>query len=360
MRVSKQPIDGCRRIAARDLIGVVCQKNINDAGKIWRTLNPQIMAELTPFLAEFKFNMERGPKTQPVLTLQGCFTLLMMLPGLHAKLFRVQVAHVLLGFFAADEQLIAEIRANKDNNELLYDLATEERPQKKHKKTPLLYSKDAVCNEQPTDKQQLSIAIYENEFDALFARWAREEKKAITAAKGRRVLGHCYAAWNPCFPSVCKVGCTTRTPEVRVRELSRTSVPEPFQLVASFPCWEPFKVEKRIHKHFEDARKYGRSNEFFELQRAELIEYFALMAEEVGARGPSTSQAPALPSLRKEVVALRAQVAAQDVVLQQQTAMLFALQQHSAMTLALQQQQAAMILTLQRRLDASGCDVQQQ
>ena len=345
VRVTKQPIHGYRRMAARDLIGVVCQKNNDDAGKVWRTLNPVLMTMLTPFLVDIKFEMGRATKAQPALTLQGCFTLLMMLPGLHAKLIRVRVAHVLLGFVADDKQLVAEIRANKNNNELLNDVACEtltcegEYPRKKYKKMPLLYITDADYDDAPTEGQNLSLVIYENEFNALFARWAREEEEAIAAANGGRVHGYCYVAWNPCFPSVCKIGCTTRTPEVRVRELSQTSVPEPFQLVASFPCWEPLKVEKRIHKHFAAARKYGRSNEFFDLRRAELIAYFALIAEEVGARGPSTPRAPALPSLRKEVVALRAQVAAQGLELQQQS---------------------AVILALQRRLDASGSDVPQQ
>ena len=84
------------------------------------------MAGLAPFMGEFKFAMDRGPKTQPVLTLQGCFKLLMQLPGHHAKLFRAEVAHVLLGFFAGDEQLVAEVRANAENTGLLNELAREE------------------------------------------------------------------------------------------------------------------------------------------------------------------------------------------------------------------------------------------
>ena len=104
---------------------------------------------------------------------------------------------------------------------------------------------------------------------------------------------------------MCKIGATTRTPEVRIRDLSRTSVPEPFQLVAAFPCWEPFQVEKLIHAHFAAARKYGRRNEFFELQRSVAIEYFAHLAKTAGASGPSTARAPRQMSLRKEVVALR-------------------------------------------------------
>ena len=126
VRVTKEREGGARRISARDLIGVVCQKNIDDAGKIWRRLNPTIMAELTPHLCEFKFDSGRGSRMQPVLTLQGCFKLLMMLPGQQAKLFRSQVATVLLGFFAGDEQLVAEVRANAENKGLLNEVAREE------------------------------------------------------------------------------------------------------------------------------------------------------------------------------------------------------------------------------------------
>ena len=279
VRVTRQPIDGCRRISVRDLTRVVCRKNIDAAGKVWRTLSLAIMAELAPFLRKFKFPEGRGSRTQSVLSLQGCFKLLMVLPGEHAKLFRSASARIMLAFFAGDTLSAAEAQASAECNELLHELAREElrsegdRSLKKPKTMPFFCVED---NAGSTNEHELALVRFDNEFDALYARWAREEDEAIAAAEGGRVHGHCYVAWNPLFSSLCKIGATTRAPEVRVRELSRTSVPEPFQLIASFPCWEPFQVEKRIHAHFAAARKYGRRNEFFELGRDILIQCFAL------------------------------------------------------------------------------------
>ena len=127
VRVTKADAHNGRWLSARDVIAVVCGKDANASGLVWRRLQKtQMMAELTPHLSEFNFDSGRGSRTQPVLTLQGCFKLLMMLPGERAKLFRSASARVLLGYFAGDEQLVAEIRANATNADLLNELAREE------------------------------------------------------------------------------------------------------------------------------------------------------------------------------------------------------------------------------------------
>ena len=115
-----------RRLAARELIAVVTGKNVNDAGKVWRTLDPEVMAGLEQHVSLFRFDVGRGSRMQPVLTLQGAFKLFMALPGKRAKLFRAGVARVLLGYFAGDEALVAEVRNNKENTDLINELAREE------------------------------------------------------------------------------------------------------------------------------------------------------------------------------------------------------------------------------------------
>ena len=127
------------------------------------------------------------------------------------------------------------------------------------------------------------IVPFESEFDKLSEQWELENKAAEEAARasGERLLGECYLAWNPCFTRyVHKVGGTSRLAIFRVNELSRTSVPEPFQLIASFQCFEPFAMEKRIHSHFAAARRWGRRNEFFEITRKDALAYFEEMRRE--------------------------------------------------------------------------------
>ena len=90
-------------------------------------------------------------------------------------------------------------------------------------------------------------------------------------------IGYVYAAWNPLFKDLIKIGATKRDhPYARVLELSGTSVPEPFQLVAAIPCQHPFVLERAIHSYFHSVRKYGRRKEFFLVSREEIVEHFHL------------------------------------------------------------------------------------
>ena len=40
-----------------------------------------------------------------------------------------------------------------------------------------------------TNTQELALVVFENEFDTLYARWAREEEEAVAAAAGGRLRG---------------------------------------------------------------------------------------------------------------------------------------------------------------------------
>ena len=101
-------------------------------------------------------------------------------------------------------------------------------------------------------------------------------------------IGYVYAAWNPLFEGLIKIGATRRhQPYIRVMELSGAGVPEPFQLVSFIACKDPFALERKIHDHFALVRKYGRKKEFFTISRMEIIEHFhyrsvVAMLEEVG------------------------------------------------------------------------------
>ena len=88
-------------------------------------------------------------------------------------------------------------------------------------------------------------------------------------------IGYVYAAWNPVFADLIKIGATMRrTPYIRLKELSGTGVPEPFQLIAYIPSKTPFALEREIHSHFNSVRKYGRKKEFFTISRSEIVEHF--------------------------------------------------------------------------------------
>ena len=329
VRITKYPIDDLYRFSVRDVIGVVCTKNVDDAGKVWRNITDEFKDVLNPFLVIGQFT-GKGQHIQPLLTLTGVLRLLMVLPGERAKRNRLKFVDVIMRHLArnggalapafqldADQQALVQQMARDDINH--NDVETK----RKRVRLPAEgagVNDDGSSDDTPEDALALFDEALVGEFNQVSLRWEAEEKEAIAAAADGRVFGYCYLAWNPSLPaSLHKIGATTRTPQTRLNELSRTSVPEPFQLVASFACWNPFDVEKRIHELFAAARKYGRRNEFFDAPRPALEEVFNRMAYEALSGGggdghakkkKKRSAASTSSSLHDELAALRADMAA--------------------------------------------------
>lgn len=87
--------------------------------------------------------------------------------------------------------------------------------------------------------------------------------------------GYVYVLTNPEFPSLLKIGRTTRAPEVRAQELSsHTGVPFPY--VVRYSRWfsDHQAAERYVHTVFADKRVRGK--EFF---RADLDEVIAVIEE---------------------------------------------------------------------------------
>ena len=323
VRIARDPIDKLYRLSVRDIIGVVCVKDINEAAKIWRGIADEYKLTLSPFLASGQF-AGKGQQIQPLLTLTGVLRLLMVLPGENARRNRLRFVDAIMRHLASDgnglapafqldlaQQALVQQMASDDINR---DVETQ------RKRVRLPAEGDAGSSDDtPEDALALINEALVGEFNQVSLRWEAEEKEAIAAAVDGRVFGYCYLAWNPCFPvSLHKIGATTRTPQTRLNELSRTSVPEPFQLVASFACWNPFDVEKRIHRLFATARKYGRRNEFFDAPRPALEEAFNRMAYEALSGGGCDGHAKkkkkragaSTSSVHDELAALRAEMSA--------------------------------------------------
>ena len=106
--------------------------------------------------------------------------------------------------------------------------------------------------------------------------WDKEELESMCAACKQGIIptGYVYAGWNILFGHLIKIGATMRTPQIRLRELSGTGMPEPFEMVACIPSDNPFALEKAIHRHFDSVRTYGRRKEFFTLTRAQVVAHF--------------------------------------------------------------------------------------
>ena len=112
--------------------------------------------------------------------------------------------------------------------------------------------------------------------------WFKQQQSSAPNKKQIK-KGFVYAAWNPSFQEVVKIGATCRdTPYARLKELSGSNVPQRFELVACIPTADPFAVEKYIHSYFKKFRikKGDRLCEFFQISREKIADFFSRMIQD--------------------------------------------------------------------------------
>lgn len=91
--------------------------------------------------------------------------------------------------------------------------------------------------------------------------------------------GHVYILRNPAFPTLVKVGKTTRDPAARARRLSsRTGVPAPYEVAWTAEVSDCGEVERLIHKRLAYARSRS-DREFFAVSVAEATAVASSIAE---------------------------------------------------------------------------------
>ncbi len=109
------------------------------------------------------------------------------------------------------------------------------------------------------------------------------DKNATSCTK--RKFGYVYAAFNPCFEELIKIGATMKdTPFERLKQLSGTNVPKCFELIACIPSFRPFLLEKKAHAYFKNKRirKGGRLTEFFKIDKKTISDYMnTLLCEQL-------------------------------------------------------------------------------
>lgn len=82
--------------------------------------------------------------------------------------------------------------------------------------------------------------------------------------------GWIYVASNESIPGSVKIGYSDRHPEVRIGELSGTSIPTPFKYAYGFLCDEPYKAERLIYEALRDCR-VSAEREFFAIRAPDAI-----------------------------------------------------------------------------------------
>ncbi|MDA7660010.1 GIY-YIG nuclease family protein [bacterium] len=92
-------------------------------------------------------------------------------------------------------------------------------------------------------------------------------------------LGHVYVLTNPAMPALCKIGFTTRSAEVRAKELTdHSGVPARFSVVGSVQVRDPARLERIMHKLLE-SKRFREGREFFQIDPAQAMEYVREVAK---------------------------------------------------------------------------------
>ena len=117
-------INGGTYMSVRDIIMVVCKKDNNMAGEVWRNTSDKQKEELQDFILNFQFPGQ-GQRMQPVITLEGALKLIMWLPGEMAKDYRSRACGILTRFLGGDSTLVEEIEANAASDAPIHVLARE-------------------------------------------------------------------------------------------------------------------------------------------------------------------------------------------------------------------------------------------
>lgn len=152
-----------------------------------------------------------------------------------------------------------EKRRLREQEQLLADIARERAKLLEEKKAMnIAFDKALTDDERNRIKSQL--ASIDKRLDSIAYRESHSK------------AGWLYVISSPSLPGLVKLGCTRRlNPALRVRELSSSSLPEPYHahcFVFSDDC---FELENNIYKYF-DKERVNPDREFFRIEPKEAID----------------------------------------------------------------------------------------
>jgi len=219
-------IDGMQYLSIRDIVMHLCDKNLNDAGAVWRNLADQKKNKLQPFLNVFQFP-GRGQQIQPVITLPGSIKLVMILPGERAKRYKWIFADIISRYLDGDDEMCLEIKQNKSMG------------------------------------KKRSYEKFAQDMD-------RSIKEEDESNKKNPRIGYVYATQSEAFPGLIKIGQTLDM-KARLSQLNTACAPSPHVVVALAPTFDMDRDEKDAHEFFSTVRMQG---EFFAVNKSQVKKYF--------------------------------------------------------------------------------------
>ena len=152
-----------------------------------------------------------------------------------------------------------EKRRLREQEQLLVDIARE-RAKLLEEKRAMNIAFDKALTDDERNRIKSQLASINKRLDSIAYRESHSK------------AGWLYVITSPSLPGLTKIGCTRRlNPSIRIKELSSSSLPEPFHahcFVFSDDC---FELENNIHKYF-DKERVNPDREFFRIEPKEVID----------------------------------------------------------------------------------------
>ena len=152
-----------------------------------------------------------------------------------------------------------EKRRLREQEQLLADIA-KERAKLLEEKKAMNIAFDKALTDDERNRIKSQLASIDKRLDSIAYRESHSK------------AGWLYVITSPSLPGLTKIGCTRRlNPSIRIKELSSSSLPEPFHahcFVFSDDC---FELENNIHKYF-DKERVNPDREFFRIEPKEAID----------------------------------------------------------------------------------------
>ena len=152
-----------------------------------------------------------------------------------------------------------EKRRLREQEQLLADIA-KERAKLLEEKKAMNIAFDKALTDDERNRIKSQLASIDKRLDSIAYRESHSK------------AGWLYVITSPSLPGLTKIGCTRRlNPSIRIKELSSSSLPEPFHahcFVFSDDC---FELENNIHKYF-DKERVNPDREFFRIEPKDAID----------------------------------------------------------------------------------------
>lgn len=176
---------------------------------------------------------------------------------------RLDMLDISLAIKVKQKEEKAKIREEKrrlrEQEQLLADI-TRERAKLLEEKKAMNIAFDKALTDDERNRIKSQLASIDKRLDSIAYRELHSK------------AGWLYVITSPSLPGLTKLGCTRRlNPSIRIKELSSSSLPEPFHahcFVFSDDC---FELENNIHKYF-DKERINPDREFFRIEPKEAID----------------------------------------------------------------------------------------